>query len=109
MVDSGPYGRSPLALLFAVVGVLVLDRPHVADRREETSRVEPVNPGERRELDGLNVAPRAPRADQSLSGRARQLVHPALRRRRHILPLSVAVEDEIDVPGRSSIAEAKNP
>ena len=48
-------------------------------------------------------------AVQSSLGRcARQLVHPVLRTRRLIPPLGVSVKDEIDIPGRSRLAESKN-
>jgi hypothetical protein len=41
-----------------------LRRRHVADRLQDPAVVEPVDPLERRELDFLDVAPRAIRADQ---------------------------------------------
>src|SRR5207245_10969929 len=57
--DSSPHGWSRLTVLLAVVGVLELDRRHVPDRRQQATGVEPVDPRERRELHGLDVAPRA--------------------------------------------------
>ena len=44
----------------------------------------------------------------SLGGRKRQLVHPALRSGRLILPLCVAIEEEIHVPGRSRVGQPKD-
>ena len=46
--------------LAAIVRRLELGRRHVADRLEQPSVVEPVDPVERRELDGLAVPPRPP-------------------------------------------------
>lgn len=44
----------------------------------------------------------------SLGGRKRQLVHPALRSGRLILPLGIAIEEEIHVPGRPGVGQPKN-
>ena len=58
-MTPAPNGWSRLTVLLAVVGVLELDRRHVPDRRQQATGVEPVDPRERRELHGLDVAPRA--------------------------------------------------
>ncbi len=47
--------------------------------------------------------------ESSLAGCARQLMHPVLRSRRLILPLGIAVEEKIHIPGRLRLAELKNP
>src|SRR6266851_3057854 len=51
---AGGFGlHLRIVLRFVLVG------GHVADRFEQPARVEPIDPPERREFDGLEIAPRA--------------------------------------------------
>ena len=61
MVESGRHG---LCLVESMMFPFVLGRRHVADRFEQPTIVEPVNPFERRVLYGIEGAPRPAGVDQ---------------------------------------------
>ena len=60
MVESGHHG---LSLVESMILPFVLGRRHVADRFEQPTIVKPVNPFQRRVLDGIECAPRSARVD----------------------------------------------
>ena len=55
---AGIFDRGTAVQLLIVVG-FILRRRHIANRFEQSARVEPVDPRERREFDGLEMAPRS--------------------------------------------------
>jgi len=60
VVESGHHG---LSLVESMIVPFVLGRRHVADRFKEPPIIEPVNPFQRRVLDGIEGAPRSARVD----------------------------------------------
>ena len=55
--DLAADERPPRSL--SIVVRFVLGGRHVANRFEQATRVEPIDPGQRREFDGLEMTPRA--------------------------------------------------